>query len=97
MKYFYFEQKLFQIGAKLFQIRAALIISNWSRCYFKSERLYFKTGQIYYKLGQVFQIRAVISNWGNYFKSVQNRGQQSFLENCSNPIENDTVKNMIEK
>ena len=25
------------------------------------------------------------------------RGQQSFLENSSNPIENDTVKNMIEK
>ena len=73
MKYFYFEQKLFQIGAKLFQIGAALIISNWSRCYFKSGRLcYFKTGQIYYKLGQVFQIGAVISNRGNYFKSVQN-------------------------
>ena len=80
MKYFYFEQKLFQIGARLFQIGAALIISNWSRCYFKSGRLcYFKTGQIYYKLGQVFQIGAdlfqtgaVISNRGNYFKSVQN-------------------------
>ena len=56
MKYFYFEEKLFQIGA-------ALIISNWSRSYFKSGRIcYFKTGQTYYKLGQLFQIGAIISN-----------------------------------
>ena len=61
MKYFYFEQKLFQIGAGVISNRGSFVITkrgrfitNWGR--------YFKSGQVYFKSGQLFQIGAIISN-----------------------------------
>ena len=55
MKYFYFEQKLFQIGAGVISNRGSFVIT-------KREQIYYKLGQVFQVGAGLFQIGAIISN-----------------------------------
>ena len=68
-------EQVLQIGAKLLQIGAAPVVTNWGNSYYKLGQ--FQLLQIVPKLLQIWaellQIGAGITNWDNYYKSVQNR------------------------
>ena len=67
-------EQVLQIGAKLLQIGAAPVVTNRGNNYYKSGQ--FQLLQVGAKLLQVgaelLQIGAGITNWGNYYKLVQN-------------------------
>ena len=67
-------EQILKIGAKLLQIGAAPVVTNRGNSYYKSRQ--FQLLQIGAKL---LQIGAAITNWGNYYKSVQNRWQKLAL------------------
>ena len=67
-------EQVLQIGAELLQIGAAPVVTNCGNNYYKSGQ--FQLLQVGTKLLQVgaelLQIGAGITNWGNYYKLVQN-------------------------
>ena len=64
-------QYVLQIGAKLLQIGAAPLVTNSSISYISRQNSY-KLGQLLQIGAELLKIGAVITNWGNYYKSVQN-------------------------
>ena len=75
-------EQVLQLGAKLLQIGTAPFVKNRGNSYYKSGQ--FQLLQIGAKLLQIgaelLQIGAGITNWGNYYKSVQNRHLEKTTE-----------------
>ena len=63
----------FKVGQKLFQSEVETVISKWVTVYFELEQKLFQSWTITSKWDKMlFQIRAVISKWGNYFEKGHN-------------------------